>query len=133
MAFLNPLLVREMSFLLLIFGRNYFKGIISKELFRLRGTKLSFSSTYHPESDGQIEAVNHTIEMYLRCFVSDKQKIGCNGCYVRSTGIILPSIPLLRPPHSKDPLRLLSYISGSTKVDILDQALQERVLVLADI
>lgn len=42
------------------------------KLFKLCGTKLAFSLTYHPQSDGQIEMVNHTIEMYLWCFTSDQ-------------------------------------------------------------
>lgn len=40
-----------------------------QELFKLSGTKLRMSSAYHPQSDGQIERVNQSVEAYLRCFI----------------------------------------------------------------
>ena len=45
-----------------------------RELFRLSGVKLQFTSAFHPQSDGQSEAANKIISMYLRCLTSDRPR-----------------------------------------------------------
>jgi hypothetical protein len=45
-----------------------------RELFQLQGISLPFSSAYHPQSDGKMEALNKCLETYLRCYVGAKPK-----------------------------------------------------------
>ena len=45
-----------------------------KELFAGLGTKLAFSTTYHPLTDGQTERVNMILEDMLRMYVMHQQR-----------------------------------------------------------
>jgi transposase InsO family protein len=47
-----------------------FTSTLWQELFKLSGTTLHMSTSYHPQSDGQTERVNQCLETFLRCFVS---------------------------------------------------------------
>jgi hypothetical protein len=45
-----------------------------QDLFKLMHTELNMSTAYHPQTDGQTERVNQSLEMYLRCSVHDRPK-----------------------------------------------------------
>jgi hypothetical protein len=46
-----------------------FMSTFWQELFRLVGTTLTASTSYHPQIDGQTEIVNKWVEGYLRNYV----------------------------------------------------------------
>jgi len=49
-----------------------FTGNFWKSLFKGLDTKLNFSTTYHPQTDGQTEKVNQVLEDMMRMYVMDQ-------------------------------------------------------------
>jgi len=45
-----------------------------QQLFKLSGTTLAMSTTYHPQFDGQSKTLNRCLEMYLWCFTVNNPK-----------------------------------------------------------
>ncbi|GJZ49134.1 putative nucleotidyltransferase, ribonuclease H [Tanacetum coccineum] len=50
-----------------------FTGLFWTELFKIMGTDLNFSMSFHLQTDGQTERVNALLELYLRHYVSANQ------------------------------------------------------------
>jgi len=48
-----------------------FTSTVWAELFKMEGVQLKYSTSYHPQTDGQTERVNQCLEMYLRCAISE--------------------------------------------------------------
>ncbi|KAH9706417.1 Endonuclease [Citrus sinensis] len=51
-----------------------FTGRFWTELFKMLGTDLKFSTSFHLQTDGQTERINSLLEMYLRHYVSAHQR-----------------------------------------------------------
>ena len=70
-----------------------------QQLMDLLGVKSAMSTAYHPETDGQTERVNKTLEEYLRHYCTWKQddwedllplaELGYNSAQLEATGIRL--------------------------------------------
>ena len=60
----------------------------------MNGTKLKFSMTFHPQTDGQIERINQTLEDMLRVCALDFK--GSWGKYIPLTK--LPIIIVIKQP-----------------------------------
>ena len=50
-----------------------FTAKVTRWLCDKLGVKQNISSAFHPQTDGQSEKTNHTVETYMRCFVGSSQ------------------------------------------------------------
>jgi hypothetical protein len=106
-----------------------------KELFRIHGTTLKYSSAYHPETDGQTEVVNRSLETYLRCFTSEQPRkwykfLHLAEYWYNTTHHSAINMSPFQALYGRGPPTVLAYINGSTTVPDLDQTLEERQKIL---
>lgn len=111
-----------------------FTGHFWQALWKCMGTQLTMSTAYHPQTDGQTERANRTLEEMLRAYVSFQQKdwdehlvaaeLAFNGSKQASTGftpfylnngreamvpldLALEEARTLRQPNAADTIRRL--------------------------
>ena len=102
-----------------------------KKFFHLQGSALCFSSGYHPQTDGQTEVLNRCLETYLRCFCSLQPTrwalwlSWAEWSYNTSFHYAIKMTPF-EAVYGYTPPVLAAYEHGTTKVDSVDQCLQER-------
>ncbi|KAK7281730.1 hypothetical protein RIF29_09972 [Crotalaria pallida] len=106
-----------------------------QELFRLQGTQLKMSTAYHPETDGQTEVLNRTLETYLRCFVSEQPKgwhsylSWAEYWYNTSFHTAAQKTPF-EIVYGRPPPALTKFIPGETLVEAVAQDLMDRDEIL---
>ena len=91
-------------------------------------------SAYHPQSDGQTEVANRIVEQYLGAFVHRKPSLwgrfllwaewSYNTSCHSATGVTPFEVTFGRKPPS-----FPHYISGTSKVDAVDDMLSQREAV----
>ncbi|KAL4297251.1 hypothetical protein GQ457_12G025690 [Hibiscus cannabinus] len=115
-----------------------FLSAIWTELARLQGTELCLSSAYHPQTDGQTEALNRCLEMYLCCMTGDEPskwetylawaKFWYNTAFQASAGMTP-----FRALYGRDPPTLVSYVDGGSLNPQVDTALRDRDEILREL
>ena len=70
-----------------------------KHLFKMVNVTYNLSSCYHPQTDGEAERTNQTLEQYLRCFLSYQQDDWAYILHLLNLLIIILSTPLLGLHH----------------------------------
>ena len=102
-----------------------------KKLFKLLGATLKLSTAYHPQTDGQTEVTNMSLETYPMCMSSECPKDWCKWLplakwwYNTTHHTTLNTTPYQAMYGQAPPIHM-SYILGDSKVEALDRSLQQR-------
>lgn len=113
-----------------IFTSNFWQ-----EFFRLQGTQLKLSTSYHPQTDGQTKAFNKFQETYLRCFTSKKQHLWAQWLplaesWYNTNYHATTKMTPYEAVYGQLPPSPTSYLKGFSKVQAVDQLLQHRATIL---
>ena len=105
-----------------------FTSLFWFELFRLQGTNLAMSTTYHPQSDSQTEVVNKSLEQYLRAFTSDSphrwaEWLSLVEFWFNSNFHTSLKLTPFEALYGFPSPTLQSYVLGTTRVAALDDLL----------
>ena len=89
------------------------------------------SSSYHPQTDGQTEVVNKSLEHYLRAFAADKPQSWVDWLHLAEflfntnfhTSLKLTPFKTL---YGYSTPKVVDYVPGTTRIAAIDLVLQDR-------
>lgn len=115
-----------------------FLSVFWKELFRLNGTELKRSTSYHPQTDGQTENVNKGLETYLRCFAGEKPKEWAKWLHwaeysYNTSPHLSTKVSPFTIVYGKDPPKLWRVGDHHTTVGSVEETLKERDYMLDEL
>ncbi|KAK3136157.1 hypothetical protein QOZ80_5BG0428960 [Eleusine coracana subsp. coracana] len=115
-----------------------FTSAFWKELFSASGYKMTMSSAFQPQTDGQSKAMNKTIAMYLRCLTGDRPRNWVRWLpwaeytYNTSFHTALRDTPF-KVVYGRDPPSLRFYEAGDLRVAAVAKTLADRDEFLQDV
>jgi hypothetical protein len=106
-----------------------------RALFKGLGTTLAFSSSYHPQTDGQTEVLNRCLETYLRCFVSDEPKqwlrfLPLAEFWYNTTFHSAIGMTPFEALYGRKPPNMVHYSAGQNSIESVDQLLTQKAQIL---
>jgi len=107
------------------------------ELFKEADTKLKMTLAYHPQTDGQSEAVDKCVETYLRCFSCYKPRqwpkwLPWTGYWYNTNYHGSIKLSLFKALYGRDPPPLLRREEGAT-IEEIQSLMQERNSMLDEL
>jgi hypothetical protein len=115
-----------------------FTGHVWRDLFRMAGVKLRFSTAFHPQTDGQSEVVNKVIAMYLRCVTGDRPRAWVDWlawaeyCYNTSYHSALRATPF-EVVYGRPPPPILPVDPATARTEAAGELLPNRDEMLAEV
>lgn len=100
------------------------------KLFHLSGTKLQFSTAYHPKTDSQTKVINRIFEQYLHAFVHERLALWLNFLtldeWSYNTSTHSSTLSPFKVMYGKPPLSIQPYLLGSSQVEAVDSLMTDR-------
>nr|GEZ04491.1 hypothetical protein [Tanacetum cinerariifolium] len=93
--------------------------------------KLLISTTYHPQTNGQIKVVNRCLECYLRCMIRERPKewkkwLSLAELWYNSNLHTYIQTTPFEAVYGQSPPIHVPYLGDLSKADVVDRSLEER-------